>query len=249
MLHLPDRHLDGIKYSLAAVTILLLAITAFKYARLQHVFLIRTIEISGRNEVNEGDLMSRSKIRCGMNIFHTDIAGTIHLLRDHPYIWDAHVNTVLPDKVEIEIFEREPEALLKLENIYALDKFATLLPPPAHSPDLPAITGITAVHRLHVAEKVKHPLIREALHMITLTHKSFPLIRKNLSELHWDEKNTSWIAIFNGRPQPRIYLGNEDLNDRLLILERYLDKARVEHRDLRHLEYIDLRYKDQILEK
>ena len=199
--------------------------------------------------MSELEILGRCNIQRGMNIFETDFVTNTHLLREHPYIWNARINTVLPDKIQIEISERQAKALLNLENIYALDKFATLLPPPSNSSKLPVITGIESTEHMQLSKKVIHPLIRDGLQMINIMNKRHPMVRKQITELHWEKQENSWIIILNASRKPLIYFGNTNLDDRLNILENYLAASLREAKNINKLAYIDLRFDGQVIER
>jgi len=234
-------------YLASLVTVLLIAFFSIVYADSQFLFMVKSIEIQGNHEVPQQEIAAMTDIQRGMNIFDVDIDANALRIRENPYIWNARLSRVFPDRIQIQVYERQPQALLQLDRIYALDRFATLLPKPSEIGDLPIITGIDWSPHGSYGEKVTHPLVRSGLTVIQLSRIKYPLIKEALTEMHWDRDNDSWIAVFNNSKRPLIYCGKENLDDRLNILQNYLAEAEKDNINIKNFQYIDLRYQDQVV--
>ncbi|MBI5561055.1 MAG: FtsQ-type POTRA domain-containing protein [Deltaproteobacteria bacterium] len=87
---------------------------------------IQTISINGRRRLTEGEVLKLSGIYVGKNIFSVrkkEVEGSV---KTHPFVEDAIVERKLPDEVRIEIVEREPVALVKLNGLFVMDKNGVL---------------------------------------------------------------------------------------------------------------------------
>ncbi len=107
---------------------------------------IETIEIAGANRVSEDDIHDLAGIEEGDNILsfrESTVAGNI---RRNPWIKEVDVSRGLPSTVTIEVTEREPLALVRLDAMYVMDASGVVFKKysPEDGLDLPVITGLTA---------------------------------------------------------------------------------------------------------
>ncbi len=71
---------------------------------------IRTMRTSGCNLIDCDKIAARAGIAPGRNILFADVARTMRLLEDDPWIYRAVVKRILPDTIEIQVEERQAAA-------------------------------------------------------------------------------------------------------------------------------------------
>ena len=98
--------------------LVVLAITAMTvYALRSSFFKIDQIEVSTGNKVSEEDILGSALISKDDNIILLRKKAIVDRLESIPYVKSASIKKKLPDKVVIEILEREP--YLQFENGYS----------------------------------------------------------------------------------------------------------------------------------
>ncbi len=218
------------------------------YANNQFVFLINEISVSGNKELTKNEVINISEINKGMNIFSTNIGNTINKLKDEPYIRYAFVSRTFPNKIVINILEREPVALISMDEIYSFDISGVLLSRPTKSTkNLPKITGIESVYKFEFGKSTIHAQIRQGVDIIGQINNSYKEIQDFISELHWDRKYKEW-TIISKKYNPLIKLGADDFHSKLYALNSYLEQNHEDNK-INKLKYIDLRFKNQLIVK
>ncbi|MBI5468556.1 MAG: FtsQ-type POTRA domain-containing protein [Deltaproteobacteria bacterium] len=107
---------------------------------------IETIEIAGAFRVSEDDIHDLAGIEEGDNILSFRESVVAGKIRRNPWIKEVDVSRGLPSTVTIEVTEREPLALVKLDAMYVMDASGVVFKKysPGDGLDLPVITGLTA---------------------------------------------------------------------------------------------------------
>lgn len=107
---------------------------------------IETIEIAGAFRVSEDDIHDLAGIEEGDNILSFRESAVAAKIKRNPWIKDVDISRGLPSTVTIEVTEREPLALIKLDAMYVMDASGVVFKKysPEDGLDLPVITGLTA---------------------------------------------------------------------------------------------------------
>jgi cell division protein FtsQ len=77
-------------------------------------FGLRLVEVTGNNRVSAGQIMEASDVGLGQNTLTLDMAHIRSKLLQDPWIAQVSVKRVLPDRLLINIVEREPSFLIKI---------------------------------------------------------------------------------------------------------------------------------------
>ena len=186
----------------------------------------------------------------GDNIFNLNLKKLKKKLEFHPRIKSSHVNRELPDKIIINITERQPIVLLNSKKeishwLYEVDKEGFIIGeyPNICNYNLPVITG----------DKLKNVILGGKINDITVLN-----ILKTLSEM--EEKYYNFARIFAEinvstqfkKPDITVYLnyfntkvvfGEKFTGDKLIRLNSLL---MVIGKRISRLEYIDYKYDEAI---
>lgn len=105
---------------------MLIGITVFLCT--SKMFQICNIEIKGNNQVSQETLVLLSEIQIGQNIFLTNTSKAEGNIAQNSYIKDVYIKRQLPDKIQIEIIEKQKLYTIEFNGMYAyIDKEGYIL--------------------------------------------------------------------------------------------------------------------------
>jgi cell division protein FtsQ len=107
-------------------------------------FAIRSVRIEGARHAGEADLLARSGLAVGNNLFAIDSAKAAKAVAQHPWVASVRVRRELPSVITLQIREHEAEALVEMGALYAADRDGRLFKRATRGDglDLPVLTGI-----------------------------------------------------------------------------------------------------------
>lgn len=208
----------------AAVT---LAWVAGHYVITGPYFRLRTAQIHGMQRLAEADVLGAMELQREVSsTLGLDVAGLAAGLRKHPWVVDAEVERWLPDRLEVRVTERVPEAVV----ISEADPDETALPPPmladafgrrfaaAERPadlDVPAITGVELpdLGPGAGAGEIGERRLKTALAAMREWRRQGLDALDDLSEVHVDE--TAGLTLYTQRDGTAIRLGRRKMSARL----------------------------------
>ena len=103
-----NRLIKRIKKVVKLVILLGIIIGAIVFATCSPIFNITNIEVLNNNRVSSETIISLSGINTNENIFRFIATKAINNIKQNAYIENVKIRRVLPNKVEIEVMEREP---------------------------------------------------------------------------------------------------------------------------------------------
>ena len=208
-------------------------------------FELEEIKVEGNNTIARDELVALSGLRIGDNLLKVSCDRAARGVASQPYIKDADVTRVLPNRIEIKVSERTPIALISAEGRHlVLDENGYCLievgPVAAESWTLPSIRCSSEGMSLSPGEQSEDKGIMAAL---TLIKKLDPFFLENI--LEFDAPSAEKLAVINNDGLP-VYFGlPEDLDRKLQNYEELLIKNR-EKCNADTLNYVDIRYDTQI---
>lgn len=225
----------------------LLFILSLLYCRNQVVFTVNRIYVHGNYELSKEAIIKASGIHQGADMFDLELGKGIEQLIDVPYIYKAYISRQFPDVINIHVIERQPVALIRLKEDYALDAFATMLPGPHHYPvkEMPVITGVDRELPFEMGKKTLHPDIRLCINFVNYIKGFSQEIQSYSSHITWSG-DKGWI-IQKDDDYPPIYLGKNDLEKRFDILDAFIEKMQRDSIDMREFKYVSLRFNGQVI--
>lgn len=84
-------------------------------------FQLTSVEIVGASRLTYTQLLERSGLRIGDSLLSMDIVEVVERLRADPWVRAAEAQRVFPNRVQIQVEEHEPVALVALGALYYLD--------------------------------------------------------------------------------------------------------------------------------
>ncbi len=105
---------------------------------------ISSIKVNGVERITKGEVLSASGIRTGDNMFGFSASEAEARIKDNPWVNEAVVRRTSLGAVSIEISERRPVALIRLDDLYVMDSSGTAFKKYLGDDalDLPVITGL-----------------------------------------------------------------------------------------------------------
>jgi cell division protein FtsQ len=116
----------------------------FRAAERASFFALREVRFSGLSHATREELLHRSGLVLGENLFHLDLAAAARALEAHPWVSSARLLRRFPGAVEVEIVEHRPAAHLQLGGVYLGDDLGRVFKraAPEDRLDLPLVTGM-----------------------------------------------------------------------------------------------------------
>lgn len=187
------RRLAGMSGDFFAAAGLLLAVavltTFFIYAYnlliSRSYFEIKEISVRGLKELTEKDVLELADIKPAQNLLAINTDAVIHRVTANQWVKNVYIGRELPDKLVLEVQERNPLALVKqASDFYLMDGegFVFKKLGKGDEVDLPIFTGITQ------KDRTKSPLFLSTLKLLkTVSGSGKYTYLGTISEIHIDE--------------------------------------------------------------
>ncbi|MEK6709624.1 MAG: FtsQ-type POTRA domain-containing protein [Nitrospinota bacterium] len=112
---------------LVFVEILLLGGHAVRWARTSSRFVLRDVVLEGHRALDPRDIARQTALAPGLNIFDVDLEQVRSRVAAHPWIRRVNVRRELPHALRVELEERRPAALLRLDPPFGVDAEGVVL--------------------------------------------------------------------------------------------------------------------------
>lgn len=198
------------------------------FAILSPIFNVTQIIVKGNTKVTQEEITNLSKINIQENIFKQNLKKAKEQIKQNGYVEDVNIKRILPDKIEINIKEREATFIIEFGNGYIyINNQGYILEISNQKLDLPIITGITTT-----SEQIKegNRLNKEDLKKLGTVLKIMATANvKNIDKLitSIDITDSSNYTLYFKTEQKKAYLGDcSNLETRMLYLASILEKER-----------------------
>lgn len=212
-------------------------------------FQITAVRINGNRMTSKGQITALSRVDIHSNLLDINVAQVQSLLESHPWIARAEVIRDWPNRLLINVHEKNPVALLNRKTgLFYLDgKGQTIAAvDPAQEVDFPVITGLENFHFNSVQSLKIHEPLQQAFDLLKLANRNNPILpEQNISEIHITGKGELILYLLD-RPFP-IYLGqNGKMSTRYYRLVKVL-KDLYKTREFSRVSYIRLDYQEDTI--
>lgn len=228
----------GLFYGLT-VTLLTLGVRWGYHTLLSHPsFQVKSILILGASANTERDLALAFDNRINRNIFKIEPQTMRASVLKHPWVASAEVFTQLPDTIRIMVTERQPQGLIRKNNIlYLIGDTGEIICPYdeyARPVDLPVMIGIEKM-------KDKEEAIRLGLKTLDDIKNASLVFWDNIETLDLSDNDNMVVRLRNERAP--VYLGGQVISANL---KNYLSIAQYIQETYPALDYIELGFPEQI---
>ncbi|MCY3758231.1 MAG: FtsQ-type POTRA domain-containing protein [Acidobacteria bacterium] len=210
-------------------------------------FDIAITEINGLQQISQNQVLLKISelAQPDRNLVRFDLDRLRRNLKRIPWVKTAVVRRVLPDKLIVDIEERQPVAFTRVgQETLLIDEEGTLLennPEKLSQADFPVILGMESGYSPEILRRNRER-IALYLKLVRALNRGGAGLSRDLSEVHLqDPGNVS--VILNG-DTVLVYLGSDGLQAKF---RRYLAASRELKRKYRNLDSVDMRYRDQVV--
>lgn len=215
-----------IKKVIKLITILALISGGIIFALVSPIFNITDIEVANNNQITTDTIISLSGLKNGDNIFKFLTSKVKKNIKENAYIENVNIKRVFPNKVKIQIAEREKSYNVEFLNGYAyINNQGYILEISEQKQDLPIIKGISteedkmvAGNRLNEEDLGKLEVVLQIVNIC----KDYNLDTK-ITSVDISDKN-EYIMYFE-EEKKTIYLGDEtNLSTKMLYVQAIMEK-------------------------
>jgi cell division protein FtsQ len=222
--------------------LILLKLATWLYA--EELFLLKEIKIEGTYYANDDELLQLVAVDSGQNLFKCDLKKITASLQQHPLLEKVSVKRILPSTLFIQVQEYEPIASYSKDGLTALDNKGHLLKQirPEMLVDQPIISNVSAV-RPNDGSPSELEQVLEFLR--TAKTGQFDLYAR-ISEVSFTKEIGIYFYL-TSHAIP-VIVGRDDYgrkNRKLLKVIQIIER----NRQLKNIEYFDLRFKNQVVVK
>ncbi|HUT52574.1 MAG TPA: FtsQ-type POTRA domain-containing protein [bacterium] len=208
-------------------------------------FAIKEIVVRTGKRVTEREIRMLADLKEGDNILGFRLSDCVAGIQIHPWVKRASVMRQFPDRVVIEVEEREPVALLSLGSLYYVDAdgeiFKKLLP--GDVMDYPVLSGITLREVVEGKARID-PLLRLGLDVIAVAKQSRIFPARDISEVRLDR--VTGAVVVRASDGMLVRVGAGELAGKWRRLERTLVELGDETKKVAEL---DLNYEGRVTVK
>jgi len=200
---------------------------------------VRHVEVEGLVHLERAEVDALLTNLPGQNLITIDLRELTGRLESSPWIRVADIRRILPATVAIDVRERQPVALARIDDrLHLIDAWGTFIAefgPRYVAFDLPIVDGLVGEDG-----SVDHARMQLARDLIEALVGEADLLSRVSQVDVSDEMNA--VVILEGEPV-LLHLGSEDFVERL---DRYLDLAPTLEERVPVMDYIDLRFGERI---
>jgi cell division septal protein FtsQ len=206
---------------------------------------IEDVIIKGNDCLSEDEILSRSKVKLGENIFKLDLKKSKDSLMQEHWIKEVEIKRVIPNKIIISIKERKPAAIVHIgEEYFSSTKeglVLSIIDRPEEKFSLPLVLGLE-IDEIKIGEMIDKPEFRTALES---TNSVEVILPKKFCRVEILSPDDFMICNKDNTLKVRVN-GPEGIINKENLLREALEKI---EREKLLVEYIDIRFKDSLVIK
>lgn len=215
-----------IKRIVKNITLLLIVVAGIIFALVSPIFNIEKIEVLNNAQISSDTIISLSQLYLGQNIFKFNKNKTEKNIKTNAYIENVKIEKKFPNKIEIQVEERQRDYNVEFLNGYAyINKQGYILEKSQEKLDLPTIQGISTEeeqivegNRLNSEDLEK----LETVIQIMSTCKNYDLDTK-VTTINIENKDE--YSLYMEEEKKTIYLGNKNnLSNKMLYVKTIIEK-------------------------
>ncbi|MCP3677592.1 MAG: FtsQ-type POTRA domain-containing protein [Deltaproteobacteria bacterium] len=193
---------------------------------------IKHADVVGVKRVSTEEVIALSGIVMGDNLLAVDAGEVIEKIKKEPWIEGVRVRRRLPDRVVIEVVEREAAAIINMDALYIVDSKGTVFKRYTGDDglDLPIITGFQSDE----IDEGESPL-SHIFSLMELLSEERVFTLADVSEITLDERYG--VELYTMREVVKIELGWDDFREKIDRLEKIISLRRGK---LEGIEQIDM---------
>ncbi len=227
----------ALPYVVVAVVMALVPIAVaygYRYLTEAPSFAVQHVQVHGHSQVGVEEVLKTAGVDRSPNLLALDLEEVERRLVDHPWILTARVVRELPDRLEIQISERVPVALIALGSLYLVDVRGAIFKrvEAGEHWDFPVMTGLSAEDVASGApnerQRSARTMIRGGLKVLELWESTGLHARSEISEIVLDPLFGYSLVLGKGLDVgvgTMVRLGTNGLRQKMLKVETVLADA------------------------
>ncbi|MBI5599897.1 MAG: FtsQ-type POTRA domain-containing protein [Deltaproteobacteria bacterium] len=175
--------LGGLAFGSAAIAVSIAGWWVYDEVRMSPYLRVRTIVVRGAQRVSGDEVKRLSGVYVGKGILSVSPTEAEGAVKTHPFVEDARLTRRLPGEIDIDIKEREPVAVVRLNGLFVMDGNGVFFKEYSAGDglDLPVITGAEALK-----EGWDNGVKKDLLAFLEILRHSERFNPDNISEIHVD---------------------------------------------------------------
>lgn len=229
-----NRLIRRIKRIVKVVILLGIIIGAIVFATCSPIFNIQEIQVLNTNRVSSDTIISLSGINKGENIFRFVSTKAMNNIKQNAYIEDVKIKRVIPNKVQIEITEREPKFSIPVLGEFAyINTQGYILEVTQNELNLPVIYGVNTTE-----ENIKagNRICEDDLLVLETILKIMSIMKDNQIDskvTNIDITNKNDYIIYMQEEKKTIHLGDaSDLSNKILYVIAIMEQEKEHEGDI-----------------
>lgn len=233
--------LNGIIALIISVIAILGGIQLFLFLFYSSYFNLSRVEVSSMKQVNKEEILALVDIKPNSNLLTLRTGTIISKVSAHPWVEKVRIRKQLPNRVRVEVIERQPIAVVCGKDNFGIDAEGYLLPD-IRMEEVRTLPLITVADNALTSnpDRLTTPAMANALFAIQYIRDNNPSFMKEISELNIVSPDN--LVIYTLHEGTEIRLGKDNLEERLMKLQQVWEI--VKQQQLVE-EYIDLRFDKQ----
>jgi len=206
---------------------------------------VKEIIVEGTRVVEKNEVTQISQVKSGTLLYDVDLTQVQRNVLSHLYVKEASVERNIPSSIKISVVERHPLTLVNANEIRYLDEDGVVLPHSISKAvfDLPVLSGIPADVSLKLGSRIEQADVQEALAVLWSAKLMSKELYHMISEVQIRQGDIVLYSADGGIP---IIFGRDEIPNKLARLETFWNEV-VKDQGVQNLQYIDVRYADQIV--
>ncbi len=215
------------------------------WLRESKTFSIKQIEVSGNDLLSKKETLQLGGLSPKASIWQVDLKKAKKKVSSNPFVDEIHIERSFPDVLRIVVKEKHPIALLNFEGkFFCIDKEGLVFPSPRGKLyDLPVLSGGFYGGAV-VGKKVGGKLVRQGLDFLVSVLEKRPELYSQISEVAVGRPKG--LVVYTNKGGIPVLVGEGEYERKICYLEAILEKL-IQSRDFQRVQYIDLRFRDQVV--
>ena len=222
---------------------------SFSWAKLKNTFIDPEIILSGSIEYDQKSYVAHITKVTGEIANQLPSNKILEALMMHPFVQASRVSYRYPNKILIELKEREAFAIINKNPLVILDRDCFVLPieDNFNNYDIPILSKFNSDNNLYpIGEKSLSVKVQETIFWLSSLYELYPDFYSSISEVLL-ENGDEIVLILNEYPT-KVLLGDTDTMKKIEILKKF-EYTIKETKKITDYAYLDIRYNNQIIAK
>ncbi len=194
---------------------------ADNWLKTENSFLVKEIIIQGNHRCQRDKIIKALKLDSRQLIFTFSLKQAQQRITALPFVKQAVISRRLPDRLQIAIKERQPQALFYLDGLYMVDGDGVVIAkaPAAGKLDFPLISGVS-LSQWRQRPQVWRGLLRKAMRLLKIWEERRQQLPEDVAQIVMDE--ACGMNLFTTGRDWELQLGFDNFDERLERWQRVL---------------------------